>query len=420
MAQVPPAAGDRAGGDVDRVVPEQLVELRLDLGGVGGRNWAGHGEQHWHTADGVPCCPPCQGRPPRARPASAAAAASSSPPSPSSSSQGRWPRPPTRTTTTPTTAMRPTTDANPGDHELVEVRVGDPDEALPVDVDLNLYGACDDLDPRVPAPVPERPVHRRRCRHRHRPPRPPRPHWRMPTDLAGKPIDPTEWNRNDGFSPSTPILTYVPGLDLHQTWGTRRRPHRRTSPATRQPDAPDRAPRRHDRPAPPVLVRARPAPGHHRRRRGCSCCAPPWTLAEGHRYIVALRDLRDADGRRSSRRPRSSAPTATPPRRRAARPTTRGAPAPPRAPLPRARPGRRRSPRPLPHVGLHRGQRAQPHRAGAAHPRRRRSPRARGHGPGRPRRRGPIAHLRDHQRGGPRRRADDAARRGHDHRPRTT
>lgn len=34
---------------------------------------------------------------------------------------------------------------------------------------------------------------------------------------AGATLDPTEWNRNDGFSPSTPILVQVPGLDFEQT-----------------------------------------------------------------------------------------------------------------------------------------------------------------------------------------------------------
>ena len=52
------------------------------------------------------------------------------------------------------------------------------------------------------------------------------------TDLAsgdlggeGKPVDPTEWNRNDGWSPGSMVLTFVPGLDLPQTWGTADRPH---------------------------------------------------------------------------------------------------------------------------------------------------------------------------------------------------
>lgn len=36
-------------------------------------------------------------------------------------------------------------------------------------------------------------------------------------NVDGAPLDPTEWNRNDGFSPSTPILVHVPGLDDEQT-----------------------------------------------------------------------------------------------------------------------------------------------------------------------------------------------------------
>jgi hypothetical protein len=36
----------------------------------------------------------------------------------------------------------------------------------------------------------------------------------MPRNVAGKPMDPTEWNRNDGFSPGAMILTHVPGVDL--------------------------------------------------------------------------------------------------------------------------------------------------------------------------------------------------------------
>src|SRR3954462_1414074 len=39
----------------------------------------------------------------------------------------------------------------------------------------------------------------------------------MPRNVAGKPIDPTEWNRNDGFSPGSMILTVVPGVDLGKT-----------------------------------------------------------------------------------------------------------------------------------------------------------------------------------------------------------
>ena len=35
----------------------------------------------------------------------------------------------------------------------------------------------------------------------------------MPRNVAGNPIRPDEWNRNDGFSPGQKITTKVPGLD---------------------------------------------------------------------------------------------------------------------------------------------------------------------------------------------------------------
>ena len=34
-----------------------------------------------------------------------------------------------------------------------------------------------------------------------------------PANASGVPIDLTEWNRNDGFSPNSTLLTFVPGLD---------------------------------------------------------------------------------------------------------------------------------------------------------------------------------------------------------------
>lgn len=39
----------------------------------------------------------------------------------------------------------------------------------------------------------------------------------MPANKRGDRVDPTEWNRNDGFSPSQMILAQVPGLDLDET-----------------------------------------------------------------------------------------------------------------------------------------------------------------------------------------------------------
>ncbi|MEI2697230.1 MAG: transglycosylase family protein [Microthrixaceae bacterium] len=39
----------------------------------------------------------------------------------------------------------------------------------------------------------------------------------MLANVDGQTVDPTAWNRNDGFSPNTPILAYVPGIDPDAT-----------------------------------------------------------------------------------------------------------------------------------------------------------------------------------------------------------
>ncbi len=39
----------------------------------------------------------------------------------------------------------------------------------------------------------------------------------MPRNIAGKPIDPSEWNRNDGFSPGQAILVRIPNLNTVKT-----------------------------------------------------------------------------------------------------------------------------------------------------------------------------------------------------------
>src|SRR3954452_16692740 len=40
----------------------------------------------------------------------------------------------------------------------------------------------------------------------------------MPANGAGTHIDPTEWNRNDGFSPGITVIARVPGLDNQQAF----------------------------------------------------------------------------------------------------------------------------------------------------------------------------------------------------------
>jgi hypothetical protein len=41
----------------------------------------------------------------------------------------------------------------------------------------------------------------------------------MPQNTYGRRVDPTEWNRNDGFSPGQLLVTYVPELDVPLTYG---------------------------------------------------------------------------------------------------------------------------------------------------------------------------------------------------------
>jgi hypothetical protein len=112
----------------------------------------------------------------------------------------------------------------------------------------------------------------------------------MPSNSAGKAIDPTEWNRNDGFSPGSMIVTYVDRLDLAKSGaapitdiGASLRSDQPivlldTNTGKRWPffaeldaqaDPPDRR---------ALIVR------------------PAKNLIEGHRYVVALRDLEDTSG----------------------------------------------------------------------------------------------------------------------------
>lgn len=138
-----------------------------------------------------------------------------------------------------------------------------------------------------------------------------------PRSFGAKAMDPTEWNRNDGFSPGSMILTVVPGLDLTTTFGLD--PDPETGPGTdgdeftsrdELPDAVIEAPELSMAPdAPIVLLDADTGERHpywaeldehpvtlEEGRDRTLIVRPLVNLAEGHRYIVALRDLRAADG----------------------------------------------------------------------------------------------------------------------------
>jgi hypothetical protein len=137
----------------------------------------------------------------------------------------------------------------------------------------------------------------------------------MPRNTAGKPVDPTEWNRNDGFSPGQMILAYVPGLAVEDNGSvTGAVPIMDVSKA-RAADAPifviDAATGERqlvwaeiDLNANLLLIPAAPEagtfgdnierPAHD--GRAALIIRPAKNFLEGHRYIVALRNLKNEAG----------------------------------------------------------------------------------------------------------------------------
>ncbi len=118
----------------------------------------------------------------------------------------------------------------------------------------------------------------------------------MPRNAAGVPIEPADYNHSDGFSPGQAIVVKVPGLDTPAAFA-------RTGavPVT------DLA-RTYDRRAPIVVINARTGRRHLIWAEIDSNASTPENAAliihpgvnfrEGERYIVALRHLRDAAGKR--------------------------------------------------------------------------------------------------------------------------
>jgi hypothetical protein len=116
----------------------------------------------------------------------------------------------------------------------------------------------------------------------------------MPANAAGKPIEPGDYNRNDGFGPGSPIHTKIPGLDIQAAFD-------RTGlvPETDMARAFD--------PGQPAVVID--ADSGQRQLIWAELDSQASTNAdrnlfirpgknflEGHRYIVALRNLKRADG----------------------------------------------------------------------------------------------------------------------------
>ena len=135
----------------------------------------------------------------------------------------------------------------------------------------------------------------------------------MPVNAAGVPIDPTAFNRNDGFSPGSLIIDQIPGLDSQKAFDRNGFPTNTDPSRSFAADA-------------PVVVIDATAKGHPRWLLWAEMEYPPdfsdasetsqvtnngKTIAsqqtlivhpgrnfiEGHRYIVVLRHLVDADGK---------------------------------------------------------------------------------------------------------------------------
>jgi hypothetical protein len=116
----------------------------------------------------------------------------------------------------------------------------------------------------------------------------------MPANKDGVHIDPTDWNRADGFSPGQQITVRIPGLDTQRAFD-----RSRIVPIT------DLA-RYKDGNQPVVLIDARTGKrqiiwaeldSSAPRARRALLIRPAKNLLEGHRYVVALRRLRTAGGR---------------------------------------------------------------------------------------------------------------------------
>lgn len=110
-----------------------------------------------------------------------------------------------------------------------------------------------------------------------------------PANKAGKHIDPTEWNRNDGFSPSSVGLTVVPGLDA----GRSALPPQTDIAQSLAPNSPVVVLDVTTGKRVPAWAEFDPkTPRGNRLLR----IVPAVGLGEGHRIAIALRNLKHGDG----------------------------------------------------------------------------------------------------------------------------
>lgn len=116
----------------------------------------------------------------------------------------------------------------------------------------------------------------------------------MPTNKAGKPIDPSDLNRDDGFSPGAAIVTRVPGMDTAKAFaatGAVPITNLARTYATNQPVVVINT-----RTLQRQLIWAEIDANPTNPADVNLIVRPGVNLAEGTRYIVALRNMRDASG----------------------------------------------------------------------------------------------------------------------------
>lgn len=118
----------------------------------------------------------------------------------------------------------------------------------------------------------------------------------MPVNVDGVGIDPTDWNRNDGFSPGQAITLHIPGLDSQAAFQrskivSLRKPQRFNNAAQAVVVFNAQTGKRH-----PIFAEmdANPAADEDRNL----IIRPMRNWEEGERYVVALRRLKTESGKR--------------------------------------------------------------------------------------------------------------------------
>ena len=114
----------------------------------------------------------------------------------------------------------------------------------------------------------------------------------FPRNAQGRPAFPPDLNRSDGFSPGPQIMTHVRGLDLDRSGAvpvTDIAAYARSDQPVLLLDA--RTGKRH-----PIWTEMDANPDGEPSSDGLLIIRPARNLAEGRRYVVVLRDLKDASG----------------------------------------------------------------------------------------------------------------------------